>query len=222
MKLTNLFTPLALLTLLACQPQSGSTNNQAASNNSASVVSNSVAPNVGNILKTMDIRQDNIGKDFTLTRHDKQPFTLSDYKGQFVVLTFGFTNCPSICPTELYTYREALNQLDPEIAKNIAVVFVSVDPERDKPEIIGRYVQQFHPDFIGASDTSEHHQLIETIKQDWRIVAYKSEVKSEKIYNMDHTAGSYIIDKKGQTAYFIPFGIESNQLASDLKEILSN
>ncbi|MBR6877274.1 MAG: SCO family protein [Neisseriaceae bacterium] len=219
MKLNTLFAPVVALSLLACQPETNTQQIQAASettNNTSPAL-----PEMESSLKTADIRQDKIGKDFTITRHDNKPFTLSQYKGRFVMLTFGFSNCPSICPTELYTYSEAIKQLDPEIAKKLDVVFISVDPERDTPEIIGRFVHQFHPDFIGATDTTEKHELLENIKKDWHVIAYKSEVKSDKIYNMDHTAGSYIIDPQGETAYFIPFGISTTQLVEDLKEILS-
>lgn len=204
------------LCLSACQPKDNSQTIQAASGNNASEINTFASE--ANTLQTIDIRSENIGQDFTLTDHNNQPFQLSQLKGKWVMLTFGFTNCPSICPTELYTYREATNQLDNQLAKNLAVVFVSIDPERDKPDIMKRYVQQFHPDFIGVTDTQNR---IESVKKDWRIVALKSEIKSETIYNMDHTAGSYLIDKEGKTTHFIPFGISSTQLAQDLTNILT-
>ena len=91
-----------------------------------------------------DIRKDNIGGDFTLTDGDGKPFALSSLKGKVVVLSFGYTHCPDICPTELLTYNDTLKQLGDE-AKNVAVVFVSVDPDRDTPELMKQYVKQFNP-----------------------------------------------------------------------------
>ena len=99
-------------------------------------------------IPSVDVRKDNIGGDFTLTDGSGKPFALSSLKGKAVILSFGFTNCPDVCPTELLTYSDALKQLGDK-AKDVAVVFVSVDYERDTPELIGKYVAQFNPHFIG-------------------------------------------------------------------------
>ncbi len=169
--------------------------------------------------KAVNIRKDDIGGDFTLTDGSGKPFSLSSLKGKVVVLAFGFTNCPDVCPTELFSYSEALQQLG-EQAKDVAVVFVSVDPDRDTPDLIGRYAKQFNPTFIGLTDTNQGKDIA-VVKQQYRIVSAKTEVKSDTLYNVDHTSGAYLIDKKGETALFEPYGAESTQIAADIRALLA-
>lgn len=169
--------------------------------------------------KSVDIRKDDIGGDFTLTDGDGKPFTLSSLKGKVVVLAFGFTNCPDVCPTELFSYSEALQKLG-EQAKDVKVVFVSVDPDRDTPDLIGRYAKQFNKEFIGLTDTNKGADIA-VIKQQYRIVSAKTEIKSDTLYNVDHTSGAYLIDKNGETAIFEPYGAESEQIAEDIKKLLA-
>ena len=144
---------------------------------------------------------------------------MSSLKGKAVILSFGYTHCPDICPTELLTYKDTLAQLG-EQAKDVAVVFVSVDPERDTPELIGQYVKQFHPDFIGLTDTQGGNDIA-LAKQLYKIISAKSEVKSEKLYNVDHSSGTYLLDKQGNAAIFEPFGAEAPQIAEDIRKLLA-
>ena len=176
------------------------------------------APKTDGSMST-DIRKDNIGGDFTLTDGEGKPFALSSLKGKVVVLSFGYTHCPDICPTELLTYSDTLKQLGDE-AKNVAVVFVSVDPDRDTPELMKQYVKQFHPDFIGLTDTQGGNELA-LAKQQWRIISAKADIKSDKLYNVDHSSGTYLLDKQGNAAYFERFGAEAPQIAADIKKLLA-
>ena len=169
-------------------------------------------------LTATDVRKDDIGGDFTLTDGQGKPFALSSLKGKVVLLSFGFTHCPDVCPTELLTFSDALKQLGAD-AKDVAVVFVSVDYERDTPELIGKYVAQFNPDFIGLTDDKDGKR-IPLIKQQYRIVSAKTEIKSDTVYNMDHTAGAYILDKDGETALFAPYGMEAPELAQAIRTLL--
>lgn len=168
-----------------------------------------------------DLRREaeQIGGDFTLTDSKGQAFALGSLKGKAVILAFGFTHCPDVCPTELLSYKDALAQLGGQ-AKDVAVVFVSIDPERDSPELIGKYVAQFHPDFIGLTAT-DPQQLAE-VKQQYRIVAAKTEIQSDTAYNMDHTAGAYLLDKNGRVAAFEPYGADAAQIAADLRLLLKS
>lgn len=169
-------------------------------------------------LNGTDMRKENIGGDFTLTDGAGKPFKLSDLKGRAVVLSFGYTHCPDVCPTELLTYSDAVKQLG-EQGKEVQVVFASVDPERDTPELIGRYVQQFHPDFIGL--TAVEGQDLAAIKQQYRVVSAKIDAKEgSKAYLVDHTAGAYLIDKNGAVAVFAPYGSTPEAIAADLKTLL--
>ena len=163
------------------------------------------------------MRKEDIGGDFTMTDGDGQPFTLGSLKGKAVILAFGYTHCPDICPTELLTYSDTLKQLG-EQAKDVAVVFASVDPERDTPELIGKYVRQFNPAFIGLTVTGD--QSLPIIKQQYRVVSAKAGQQSEQVYLVDHSAGTYLLDKEGEVAVFAPYGTTATQIADDLKILL--
>ena len=190
------------------------TGESASSANQASAA----APQADGSMST-DIRKDNIGGDFTLTDGEGKPFALSSLKGKVVVLSFGYTHCPDTCPTELLTYNDTLKQLGDE-AKNVAVVFVSVDPDRDTPELMKQYVKQFNPAFIGLTDTQGGNEIA-LAKQQWRIISAKADIKSEKLYNVDHSSGTYLLDKQGNAAYFERFGAEAPQIAADIKKLLA-
>ncbi len=223
---------LSLAVLAACQQQTEPSTPPAASEvpaaSAASAVPASEAASTpaasaaaGGSTKKLtatDVRKDDIGGDFTLTDGQGKPFALSSLKGKVVLLSFGFTHCPDVCPTELLTFSDALKQLGAD-AKDVAVVFVSVDYERDTPELIGKYVSQFNPDFIGLTDDKDGKR-IPLIKQQYRIVSAKTEIKSDTVYNMDHTAGAYILDKDGETALFAPYGMEAPELAQAIRTLL--
>jgi len=165
-----------------------------------------------------DLRKEDIGGDFTLTDGDGKPFNLSDLKGKVVVLSFGYTNCPDVCPTELLTQNDVLKQLGDQ-AKDVKVAFVSVDPERDTPEVIGKYVKQFNPDFIGLTATGD--QSLPVIKQQYRVVSAKVNQKEDsENYLVDHSSGAYLIDKNGEVAIFSPYGSEPATIAADIKKML--
>lgn len=194
------------------------TSEAASAASSASEAASATAPKADGSMST-DIRKDNIGGDFTLTDGEGKPFALSSLKGKVVVLSFGYTHCPDICPTELLTYSDTLKQLGDE-AKNVAVVFVSVDPDRDTPELMKQYVKQFNPAFIGLTDTQGGNEIA-LAKQQWRIISAKADIKSEKLYNVDHSSGTYLLDKQGNAAYFERFGAEAPQIAADIKKLLA-
>ena len=194
------------------------TSEAASAASSANEAASATAPKADGSMST-DIRKDNIGGDFTLTDGEGKPFALSSLKGKVVVLSFGYTHCPDICPTELLTYNDTLKQLGDE-AKNVAVVFVSVDPDRDTPELMKQYVKQFNPAFIGLTDTQGGNEIA-LAKQQWRIISAKADIKSEKLYNVDHSSGTYLLDKQGNAAYFERFGAEAPQIAADIKKLLA-
>ena len=211
----------------ASNANNASSTPAAASNASASAPSSapqaasqaSAAASKADGSMSTDIRKDNIGGDFTLTDTNGKPLSLSSLKGKVVVLSFGYTNCPDICPTELLLYSDTLKQLGDD-AKKVAVVFVSVDPERDTPELMKLYVKQFHPDIIGLTDTTGGNDIA-LAKQLWRIISAKSDIKSDKLYNVDHSSGTYLLDKQGNAAYFERFGAEAPQLVADIKTLLA-
>ena len=210
--------PTAASSNASAASQTSETASAASSTAEAASQASATAPKADGSMST-DIRKDNIGGDFTLTDGDGKPFALSSLKGKVVVLSFGYTHCPDICPTELLTYNDTLKQLGDE-AKNVAVVFVSVDPDRDTPELMKQYVKQFNPAFIGLTDTQGGNEIA-LAKQQWRIISAKADIKSEKLYNVDHSSGTYLLDKQGNAAYFERFGAEAPQIAADIKKLLA-
>ncbi|WP_165009501.1 SCO family protein [Neisseria yangbaofengii] len=215
------FSVFALAALAACQPKEEAapkTPEAPAStvpSTGSAPAQKAAAP--GQINGT-DMRKEDIGGDFEMTDGEGKPFKLSDLKGNVVVLSFGYTHCPDVCPTELLTYSDALKQLGDD-AKNVKVVFASVDPERDTPELIGKYAKQFHPDFIGI--TATEGQTLPVIKQQYRVVSAKVNQKEDSTnYLVDHTSGAYLIDKEGEVAIFSPYGTEPDAVAADIRTLL--
>ncbi|HFB6063162.1 TPA: SCO family protein [Neisseria gonorrhoeae] len=203
-----------LAALAACKPQDNSAAQAASSSASASAAENAAKPQT----RGTDMRKEDIGGDFTLTDGEGKPFSLSDLKGKVVILSFGFTHCPDVCPTGLLTYSDTLKQLGGQ-AKDVKVVFVSIDPERDTPEIIGKYAKQFNPDFIGLTATGG--QNLPVIKQQYRVVSAKINQKDDsENYLVDHSSGAYLIDKNGEVAIFSPYGSEPETIAADVRTLL--
>ena len=210
----------AVTALAACQPKQDAAAPAASDTSASSAPSASApaAPAANGKLHGTDLRKEDIGGDFTLTDGDGKPFNLSDLKGKVVVLSFGYTNCPDVCPTELLTQNDVLKQLGDQ-AKDVKVAFVSVDPERDTPEVIGKYAKQFNPDFIGLTATGD--QSLPVIKQQYRVVSAKvNQGADSNTYLVDHTAGAYLIDKNGDVAVFEPYGSEPAAIAADIKTLL--
>lgn len=210
----------AVTALAACQPKQDAAAPAASGTSASSAPSASApaAPAANGKLHGTDLRKEDIGGDFTLTDGEGKPFNLSDLKGKVVVLSFGYTNCPDVCPTELLTQNDVLKQLGDQ-AKDVKVAFVSVDPERDTPEVIGKYAKQFNPDFIGLTATGD--QSLPVIKQQYRVVSAKvNQGADSNTYLVDHTAGAYLVDKNGDVAVFEPYGSEPAAIAADIKTLL--
>ena len=200
--------PLACL-LAACQP--------AEKTAAAASATSATTPATDAPFSGTDIRRETLGGDFTLTNGEGKPFSMSSLHGKVVLLSFGYTHCPDICPTTLLTKMDVMKQLG-EQSKEVAAVFVSVDPERDEPELIGRYARQFNPDFIGLTATGS--QDIQAVKKLYRVVSAKAQQQSETVYLVDHSAGIYLLDKNGKAAVFEPYGKSAADIASDVKTLL--
>jgi len=167
--------------------------------------------------KGTDISHADFGRQLNLTDHNGQRRSLDDFRGKLVVLFFGYTHCPDVCPTTLSDMAMALKQLTPEQAAQVQVLFVSVDPERDTPEILQAYVPYFHPSFLGLLGSAEE---IRAAAKEFRIV-YRRHVESgASAYLIDHTAGSYLIDTQGKLRAYLPFAQPAPDLAHDLRLLL--
>ncbi len=155
---------------------------------------------------------------FTLTDHNQAPFDLSRLKGQWTFLFFGYTHCPDICPTALGQLAEVFDGLkgEKEILATTQVLFVSVDPERDRPETLKEYVPYFNPDFIGATGTTEQIQAFS--KQLGAVYLLSPDQEGEGNYQVAHTSSFFLINPKGafyalfQPAHFSPEKITQSYL----------
>jgi protein SCO1/2 len=153
--------------------------------------------------------------DFTL-QSDQGEVHLSDFRGKVVLLYFGYTFCPDVCPTTLAKISQALSNLGNDASK-VQTVFISVDPERDTPQILGRYSRAFHPDFIGATSTSED---IAVVAKQYGIYYEKKPATSGAGYSVDHTAVVWVIDPLGNLRLEWPYGFDTPDMVSDLKALL--
>jgi protein SCO1/2 len=157
------------------------------------------------------------GKDFSLLDSDGKVRTLADFKGKVVVMFFGYTQCPDVCPTTLTEMQQVMTLLGPK-ADKVQVLFVTVDPERDTAAILKQYVPAFDKRFLGlrpADDAS-----LEKVAKDFKIYYRKVPGTSPGSYTMDHTAGSYAFDLEGRLRLYIKHAQGPETLAHDLNELL--
>jgi protein SCO1/2 len=157
------------------------------------------------------------GKDFSLVDPDGKVRTLADFKGKAVVMFFGYTQCPDVCPTTLTEMQQAMTLLGPQSDK-VQVLFVTVDPERDTAAILKQYVPAFDPRFLGLRPADE--PALEKVAKDFKIYYKKVPGTSPGSYTMDHTAGSYAFDPEGRLRLYIKHAQGPETLAHDLKELL--
>lgn len=157
--------------------------------------------------------------NFTLTSSATgEPLSLRDFRGKLVLLYFGYTTCPDVCPATLSDVAEALGMLGNK-AKDVQLLWISVDPERDTPEIMEDYVKHFDPTFIGLTPR-DAEETFEVATQ-YGIYYEKRDYGSATGYLMDHTATLTLIDKDSYVRVVYPFGTEPKDLAADLKYILN-
>jgi protein SCO1/2 len=156
--------------------------------------------------------------DFSLPDSSGKTRTLADYKGKVVVLFFGYTHCPDVCPTTMAELSQALQQLGPVDAKRVQVLFVTVDPDRDTPELMSQYVPAFNPTFVGLRP-ADQAQLTKVTK-DFRVYYAKVPGKTPDNYTMDHTAASYVFDPDGKLRLFARDGQGATPWVHDIKLLL--
>lgn len=167
--------------------------------------------------KGVDITGADYARELKLPDVDGKPRSLADFKGQVVLVFFGFTQCPDVCPTtmaELASVKKALGA----DGNRVKGIFVTIDPERDTPEVLKSYVGSFGPDFIGLRGDAE--QTKAAAKQ-FKVFYAKVPGKTEGSYTMDHTAGSYIFDAQGRVRLFTRYGTGAEALTHDLKILLA-
>ncbi len=154
--------------------------------------------------------------DFTLVGPGDRPVKLSDFRGKLVVLYFGYTFCPDVCPTTLAEVGQAMRKLGKQ-ADGVQVIMVTVDPERDTPEHLAEYVGHFYPTFHGLSGTPEQ---IAAAAAAFGIYYRKHEGTAATGYLVDHTATISVLDREGRVRLVWPFGTDGDAMAADLGQML--
>jgi len=155
------------------------------------------------------------GKKLELTDHTGQRRTLADFKGKVVVVFFGFTHCPDACPTTLSELAAVAQALGPD-ADKLQVLLVTVDPERDKPELLKQYVPSFHPTFLGLYGSAEETAAA---AKEFKVY-YQKQPQPAGSYTMDHSAGTFVLDKAGQLRLFGQYGAGTKALLNDIRVLL--
>jgi protein SCO1/2 len=168
------------------------------------------------VFQATDITGATFARDFRLTDHNGQVRTLSSFRGKVVAVFFGYTHCPDVCPTTLSDFAAALQQLGPQ-AKRVQVLFVSVDPQRDTPELLKQFVPAFNPSFLGMVADDE---TLKQLAKEYKVVYQKTSVKGSNDYLMDHSAGTYVYDPEGRLRLLMPYGSSPDAIAQDLKALL--
>ena len=163
-----------------------------------------------------DITGADFGRSLALPDLDGRMRTLEDFKGKVTVIFFGYTQCPDVCPTTMAEIAEVKKLLGKD-GERVQGVFVTIDPERDTPEVLRNYVASFDPGFIALRGTPD--QTAAAAKE-FKVFYAKVAGKSPGSYTMDHTAASYVLDTDARVRLFVRYGSEPTALASDLKALL--
>ena len=166
--------------------------------------------------KGNDITGTKLGQALALNDHNGQARTLKDFAGKVVVAFFGFTQCPDVCPTALAELAQVMEKLGDD-ADRVQVVLITVDPERDTPEILKQYVTTFDPRFLGLTGTPKQ---IKTTAASFKAYYAKVPTEDGKNYTMDHTAAFYLFDGKGDSRVLANSTIGVDAMVHDIKALL--
>lgn len=166
--------------------------------------------------KSIDLTGADYAQGFSLTDHNGQLRTLKDFAGKIVVVFFGFTQCPDVCPTALAELAQVKQLLGPD-ADRLQAIFITLDPERDTPELLKAYMGNFDPGFLALRPTPEQ---LPQVAKDFKIYYKKVDGKTPGSYTMDHSAGSYVFDTKGRIRLYTRYGAGVEVLASDIRLLL--
>jgi len=164
-----------------------------------------------------DITGIDYAQDFSLKDFNGKLRTLADFKGKAVVIFFGYTQCPDVCPTTLSDLATAMKQLGP-LSDKVQVLFITVDPERDTPQLLSKYMPSFDPRFLGLSGDAA---ATEKVAKDFKVYYQKVPGKEPGSYSMDHSAGLYLYDPQGRIRLFARSGQGPDAIAHDLKILLT-
>jgi cytochrome oxidase Cu insertion factor (SCO1/SenC/PrrC family) len=159
---------------------------------------------------------DRIGGDFQLIDHHNQPFALNQLEGKLVLLFFGYTYCPDICPTELANLAAVFDALGDQ-ADKVQGLFVSLDPARDTPEVLANYVGYFHPGMVGLTGSEAE---VQQLAKQYR-VNYQRHERADGGYSIDHSANLYLINGQGELTAVVPYGLPPEHVLEMVQGILA-
>lgn len=168
--------------------------------------------------KGIDVTGSPMGRELALTDHNGQTRTLADFRGKVVLVNFGYTNCPDVCPTTLADLASTMKRLGPD-ASQVQVLFVTVDPKRDTPELLRQYVPAFDARFLGLYGDAA---ATKKATNDFKIYAQERAGKSAASYTVDHSAQTFAFDRSGKVRLIFGYGMTPEAMASDLRLLLNS
>jgi protein SCO1 len=168
--------------------------------------------------KSIDLTGADYAKDFSLADQNGKLRSIKDFAGKVVVVFFGFTQCPDVCPASMVELAQVKKVLGPDGDK-LQVLFITVDPERDTPELLKAYMVNFDPTFLALRPSVEQ---MPQLAKDFKIYYKKVDGKTPGSYTMEHSAGSYVYDPKGNIRLYSRYGNDTQGLAADLRLLLKS
>jgi protein SCO1/2 len=184
-------------------------------------------PNLKSPFNSVDVTGSPLGNEFTLADPDGKPRSLSEFRGKVVVVTFGYTHCPDVCPTTLADFASALKRLGND-GKLVQLLFVTVDPKRDTPELLRQYVPAFDPGFIGLRGDEP---TTEKVAKAFHVYVKPDPPKDagaahsgtgSNNYTVSHSAQSFVFDRDGKIRLVVGYGLPPEKIAADLKVLINS
>ncbi|MBK9441471.1 MAG: SCO family protein [Comamonadaceae bacterium] len=164
----------------------------------------------------IDITGAEYARDFALTDHNGQARTLKDFQGKIVMMFFGYTQCPDVCPTSMVEMA-TIKKLLAKDGDRLQGLFVTIDPDRDKAEMLKAYMENFDPTFLALLPAPDK---LAALAKDYKVYYKKVDGPTPTSYTMDHTAGSYVYDTKGKLRLFTRYGTKPELTAADIQQLL--
>jgi len=165
-----------------------------------------------------DVTGAGFGRDFHLSAPDGTARSLADFRGKVVVVFFGYTQCPDVCPTTLSDLAEAMQKLGSDSAR-VQVLFVTIDPERDTPQLLSEYVPAFNPTFMGLYGDA---RATAAVAQEFKVYYQKEPGPTPGSYSMDHSSGTYVFDPEGRLRLFFTYGQNADAYVHDIRLLLAS
>ena len=168
------------------------------------------------VFSSIDVSGSDMGQNFAIKDHNGQVRRLADFKGKVVVMFFGYTQCPDVCPTTMTELVEVKRLLGKD-GERLQPLFITVDPQRDTPELLKAYMANFDPTFLALCPTLA--ELTE-VAASFKVYYKKVGDEGSATYTMDHSAGSYVFDPQGRVRLFVRYGLGAQPLAADIAPLL--